>query len=435
MSRPRRKLGRAALAGPVSLLACVSAMALLLPAAAFAQRELTGGGTHPLLAGVGRVVPTVRIDTGGVELVEKKEWVTATVTVDGAGVYPDYEGTARVRGRGNSTWDLGLQFGKKPYRIKLDEPAPLLGLASERNWILLANFIDVSLMQNAVAFAVGRLLEVPFTHHMIPTDVYFNGEYVGSYVFTEHKDVTPNRIAVGEGGVLLELDTYYDEEFEFRSTYHDLPVMIQHPKLADVSEDEADEVMTRLLEEFTDLEFALKEPLLSEWMVSQLLDPTSFAKFLIVFYVTNNQEINYPKSVYMHRLAEGPYRMGPIWDFDWAFGYDRVGKEPFVNPTDPLLDPAEPGGYFFQAIADLPEFQEALQLEWRAFRDELYPVLLEYVRLYALTIADSAERDYELWHDTEWQVARPPTLEGQADRIIDWLEERVRYLDGVVGLP
>ena len=46
---------------------------------------------------------------------EKEHYVNFTMTVDSDNDEWDYEGTGRIRGRGNSTW---LWYDKKPYRIK-----------------------------------------------------------------------------------------------------------------------------------------------------------------------------------------------------------------------------------------------------------------------------------------------------------------------------
>lgn len=57
-------------------------------------------------------------------------------------------GTAEVKGRGNYTWTLA----KKPYQIKLDGSKPVLGMGSAKTWILLANYADMSLMRNKLAY-------------------------------------------------------------------------------------------------------------------------------------------------------------------------------------------------------------------------------------------------------------------------------------------
>ena len=74
---------------------------------------------------------------------------------------------------------------------------PLFGLASAKNWVLLANYIDTTHLGNAIALKAGRLLDLPFTHHAIPVEVTVNKEYMGLYLFTEHKEVK-------EGALTLE---------------------------------------------------------------------------------------------------------------------------------------------------------------------------------------------------------------------------------------
>ena len=49
------------------------------------------------------------------------------------------EGELQIRGRGNYTWDW---FEKKPYRIKLDKKAPLLGFNKSKHFVLLAHADD-----------------------------------------------------------------------------------------------------------------------------------------------------------------------------------------------------------------------------------------------------------------------------------------------------
>ena len=90
-----------------------------------------------------------------------------------------------MKGRGNSTWG----YPKKPYRLKLNKKAEICGLGKAKNYVLLANHLDPTLMLNSVAFKIGRLLELPFTNHAIPVDVVLNGIYKGSYLLTEQIEV------------------------------------------------------------------------------------------------------------------------------------------------------------------------------------------------------------------------------------------------------
>ena len=59
-----------------------------------------------------------------------------------------------IRGRGNSTWGPD----KKPYKLKLDKKAELLGMGSDKHWILLANYYDISMLRNKFTYWLGNVL-------------------------------------------------------------------------------------------------------------------------------------------------------------------------------------------------------------------------------------------------------------------------------------
>ncbi len=75
-------------------------------------------------------IPQIRLEVeGGDSITSKKDYVNATVFIDGKGEYGGFEGEASVRGRGNDSW----RQPKKPYRIKLDEAASLFNLSPYKN--------------------------------------------------------------------------------------------------------------------------------------------------------------------------------------------------------------------------------------------------------------------------------------------------------------
>ena len=113
--------------------------------------------------------------TGNAPINSTDIYVPTTISIDGLDAFDDYKGSAQIRGRGNSTWNLP----KKPYKFKLDEKAGLLGMAAEKDWILLANYLDGTHLLNAVAMKAGQLMNLPFTNHVQPVEVYLNGQYQG----------------------------------------------------------------------------------------------------------------------------------------------------------------------------------------------------------------------------------------------------------------
>ena len=93
----------------------------------------------------------------------------------GAAIY-----RGKIKIRGNSTAD-GF---KKPYAIKLETKAHLLG-RSDNKYILLANCYDPTMMRNKLAFKMAEEMGVPFTPEFKYVGVYLNNEYKGMYLLTD----------------------------------------------------------------------------------------------------------------------------------------------------------------------------------------------------------------------------------------------------------
>ena len=105
----------------------------------------------------------------------------------------DYQGALKhIKGRGNATWDMA----KKPYNIKLDESADLLGMGSAKGWCLLANYADTSLLRNHVVYHLAEEAGIPFTMDSQTVDLYLNGIYNGAYLMTEKVEIGKNRVDI-----------------------------------------------------------------------------------------------------------------------------------------------------------------------------------------------------------------------------------------------
>lgn len=352
----------------------------------------------------------------------KDDYVQATLKLDGADMYDDYEGTTRIRGRGNSTWGMP----KKPYRLKLDNKASLLGLSAEKDWILLANYLDGTLMLNAIASKAAQLLEMPYTNTMIPVDVTLNGEYMGNYMFTEHKEVEKNRIDVTNDGILLELDTYFDEDWQFKSEHYELPVMIQYPELEDYSFEEATIEKNKIMIDFQAMEDAIFDPSFPNNNYLDYIDVDALVNYLIVYNLTRNVEINHPKSTYIHKQKDGKYMMGPIWDFDWAFDYNGVDTY-FQSYTGSLFRGGnEIGTRFFSRFLEDPVIQDLYRERWNQFKLNKLPELLSYINEYAAMIEISHAMNYQKWQRGSGDI------KDDLDKLRTWIENRASYIDDYV---
>lgn len=154
----------------------------------------------------------------------KIDYVDATVTVDRC--EKEYEMTsveAEVKVRGNAT----LNYEKKPIRIKFSSKQNVLGLhdgEKYKNWVLLADYKDLSMSNNTAAFFLGNLIlgsDGYYCTDFRNVKVYLNGQYWGVYLLVEQQEVKDNRTSVSEVdddytgtdiGYFFEYDGYYSEE-------------------------------------------------------------------------------------------------------------------------------------------------------------------------------------------------------------------------------
>lgn len=360
---------------------------------------------------------TITLEDASLEELPDKNYRNATLSVDGKGVYEDYTGKTEIKGRGNSTWG----YPKKPYRLKLDKKAEICGLGKAKNYVLLANHIDPTLMLNSVAFKIGRLLELPFTNHAIPVDVVFNGIYKGSYLLTEQIEVKENRVDLDENNsVLWELDTHLDSEQQFESDIFNLPVMVKDPDLTT-------EQFNRWKGDFNAFvtQFA-KDPVEGNSYVD-MIDIESVAKYLITFNLVHNMEINHPKSVFLHKEGNGKYVMGPIWDFDWAFDYEGNNVH-FKNYRTPLFSSSMGNGIgtaFFERFLKDSRVRAIYKETWQDFKANKLGDLLQYVDDYAKILKPSVTRNSVKWDSTR-------SFDAKVEELKTWLKNRANYIDSEV---
>ena len=142
-------------------------------------------------------LPVIYINTeNGVSITDKENYITSEFIIQGNSEYNTetttlYNGTAGVRGRGNSTWSLP----KKPYKVKLDKSTNLLGFGKSKHWVLLANFYDMTYMRNKLSYDLSGDLGEPYMQSIL-TDVVMNGQYIGNYQLCEQIRVDENRVDI-----------------------------------------------------------------------------------------------------------------------------------------------------------------------------------------------------------------------------------------------
>lgn len=374
-------------------------------------------------------IPVVYIDTKeGAPILDKKNYVDGTITIqDPEHLYSDvteFSAEMGIRGRGNSTWS----FPKKPWKVKLKEKASLLGMPADKEWCLLANYADRTLVRNIVAMRLSEMCGFSWTPRMHSVEVYLNDEYQGVYTLCEHKKVSSSRvdIDVDAGEYYLEIEEQQDADVCWWTSMG-VPMMFSEPELP------TDEQITYIKDWFNGFEQALRDKNYSESTgYPAYIDVDSFIDNYIVQELTKNVDGNLRKSSFLTKEQGGKLEMYHLWDFDLTLGNcGYFGNDVGNGPENFWVKRDRWYPYLFND----PAFVDRLQNRW----DELYPQLQtipEYIDLQVLYLDKAKDRNFErwsIWESVDW--VQFPSL-GSYEKEVAYLKEfytkRLEWLDAAI---
>ena len=274
----------------------------------------------------------VNWEEAGINIRSKdSEWVeTDKMAVYNADGTVDMEETAcGFRLRGNTT----QEYPKKPFAIKLASKAGVLGMPKHKRWVLLANWMDRTMLRNAVAFEIAHKAEDSFSDGLIwnpngyNVELVINGRHVGNYYLCEQIKIDGDRVNIRDCyedvlednpgvtvtpdmcGYLLEFDDNYDEVDKFRTEHRKLPCMFKDELLGN----------TELLNYVKNKVQGIEDNLVNGNYAAAYndLDINSVIDYFYMQELIMNSEYKHPKSIYMYIDGPGKLTAGPIWDFDW----------------------------------------------------------------------------------------------------------------------
>lgn len=398
-------------------------------------------------------IPTIAITTkNGAAIKDKKNYIPGTVVIsDPDGLYWDKKELILemtedgIRGRGNTTWDMP----KKPYKLKFDEKVSIFGLAADKEWVILANYADKTLLRNVVAMKLSEILGMAWTPAMLPVEVYLNGKYLGCYTFSEHKKVAKGRVnldIVGEddnegdavtGDYYFEIESRMDETTCFRTPVRNLPMMFADPEVPTEAQFEY------VYNYFGDAERALNSDNFTDpengWQ--KYIDAESFAKTFIVNELTKNVDGNMRKSSFITKQKGKKLEMYHLWDYDITLGncnYINLyggtnGPEGWFIKTVSL----DGGENWFIRLCEDPAFCATVKRIWDEHYNEI-AAIPHFIDQQANFIYDAQKRNFERWDILSVQVWPNVVVTGDYIKEIDYMKDfykkRMTWLDAAFNV-
>lgn len=398
-------------------------------------------------------LPYIEINTeNNVAITSKDEYVKADVSVGGTenGSFDMEQTSAKIKGRGNSTWGQP----KKPYKIKFDKKQSMFGSSYKaKSWVLLANYFDKSLSRNALAYMMSSKMEhVDFSPATQYVDVYLNGEYVGAYLLTDQietgkgrVDIDEDEVTDGNGGYLMELDQPERIEADgavlgesyFKSNGYSFA--FKAPDIEDDSFINNHEAYINYISSYMDQCFNAMNG--TNWDdITNLMDVDTFEETYLIQEIFTNNDCGY-SSFYLVKDKDGKLEAGPVWDFDIGGGNlnYNMGNQTSC-PADSMLW-AKVANVFYKKLLNHSEFVELVTNDLAKYESGLTEIInladsTSSTGIYA-KYNQALNRNFEKWQIMGTYVWPEPTdvvalttVSDQLDYLHNWLTTRLNYMKG-----
>lgn len=264
-------------------------------------------------------LPVVLIDTENEsEITSKEDYIDGNLTFIGKDfTNPYYFKKIVIRGRGNYTWSLP----KKPFQMKFKEKTSFFDMPSDKKWIFLANYTDKTMLRNALAFELGYISNLDWTPKYDFLEIFLNNNYYGTFQVSEKVEEDDHRVNIGKNGYLVEVDSEDKidvDDIVFR-TQRNL-FNIKSPDLIKGSNE-----YTYIKNYITKVENVLYGESFNDSLngYKTLIDIDSFVDWYLINEISKNNDAAFYSSCYMTLIPGEKLKMGPLWDYDIAFGNSR----------------------------------------------------------------------------------------------------------------
>ena len=348
-----------------------------------------------------------------------------------------------IKVRGNSTADPE----KRPYRLKFASKKTstdgqahkhdLLGNGyAKRNWVLLANAMDHSMLRNALTYHIGKYVGLPFCPGYKFVDLVINNEYRGTYQISDHCEVDVDRININE-------DTGWYVEFQSRPDMFDYPMCITDGVTMNIKNPEpADENDAAQRAAIIN---PIKDWFQNSWKKSYVAgfttpetgwraynDEETLIKWWIATELTGDHDG--VMSVKAYREADGKLCWGPLWDKDLAYG--NYGE--MAAPDGRLVaDSKNNNGwlvrtFFTDVLLKDPEFiTQVKETMDYLVNSGIKTTLLGKIDEMADVVRESEGMNYEKWKNKPQgfpYISGLADYQAYVDQLKDWLSARIDYV-------
>ena len=401
--------------------------------------RLEGGQTLTILTGsqIPSVYLTLKHDLSHISSDQEQSDSGQALILSGDGETVYAGGLEKIKGRGNTSWEQE----KKPYNITLQDSVTLPGMTGQTTDYSLVSSSDLTFLRNRISNEMGELAGTG-SMACIRVNLYINNSFEGVYelyqrITPENMNLTDleelteqanplrseeslNQLTTGltlddwnqsitgkwwdyennpeniTGGYILEADNAMRYSGEASGFILESGAYMVAKSPAYLSEAQYQYISSYVQE----CENVMRESVgLDDYQaLSAYIDIPSFVGKYLVEEVSKNIDCS-STSQYFYKDQDGLLHAGPVWDYDWAYGVERIQEE--IDYMDPTGFSARdiPGSLIWWQLLYYNNafYQDVVSL----YESVLYPWLNELVETgltqWAQELSASAVMDYLRW--------------------------------------
>lgn len=374
-------------------------------------------------------LPTLWAETNGRSLKEANYYYKGTFSLmdnvgyEGKGSLPETSG--RIMAQGTLRYYTKManrpggetEWGKNDYRVTFSSAVSLLDMPSHTDWKLNPNVNDITMLHNQTAFFMSQISKLDYTPRFRYVDLMFNGRYYGTYMLGEYLSAGTKRVNVGDDGYILNIGSNTSGS-TFTTGHLEQPVSILFPTsqpasvinyIANIVR-EAENVLYS--SNFADASYGWRK----------YMDENSFVDWYLINEIARNQSGAFKSNCIMNYKRGGKLKMGPVWDFEKAFGdAGSVGSTGFVIKNVSWYK------RLFKDPAFVAKVKERFDYYFNHQED-----ILKSINENAQYLEYAIQEDNTKWDTfTSYQSSGADTwvlYQGQVSSMKSWLTERMRWL-------
>lgn len=401
--------------------------------------RLEGGQTLTILTGsqIPSVYLTLKHDLSHISSDQEQSDSGQALILSGDGETVYAGGLEKIKGRGNTSWEQE----KKPYNITLQDSVTLPGMTGQTTDYSLVSSSDLTFLRNRISNEMGELAGTG-SMACIRVNLYINNSFEGVYelyqrITPENMNLTDleelteqanplrseeslNQLTTGltlddwnqsitgkwwdyennpeniTGGYILEADNAMRYSGEASGFILESGAYMVAKSPAYLSEAQYQYISSYVQE----CENVMRESVgLDDYQaLSAYIDIPSFVGKYLVEEVSKNIDCS-STSQYFYKDQDGLLHAGPVWDYDWAYGVERIQEE--IDYMDPTGFSARdiPGSLIWWQLLYYNNafYQDVVSL----YESVLYPWLNKLVETgltqWAQELSASAVMDYLRW--------------------------------------